>query len=62
MASAAQGKRGWGMSNVVSGSRLTAMAQGPDGKFAVGGGQCKLDGIMRRLMKRLEGAADRSAQ
>lgn len=39
MASAAQGKRGWGMSNVVSGSRLTAMAQGPDGKFAVGGGQ-----------------------
>lgn len=41
MASAAQGKRGWGMSNVMSGSRLTGMVKGPEGKYAVGGGQCE---------------------
>lgn len=41
MAPAAQGKRGWGMSNLVTRSRLTGMVKGPDGKYAVGGGQCE---------------------
>lgn len=34
-------KRGWGMSILPGSGRITAMAQGPDGRYAVGGGQCK---------------------
>ncbi|OCF34320.1 hypothetical protein I316_03834 [Kwoniella heveanensis BCC8398] len=33
------GKRGWGMNSATGTTRLNGMAQGPDGKYAIGGGQ-----------------------
>ncbi|WWC73599.1 uncharacterized protein I206_107571 [Kwoniella pini CBS 10737] len=33
------GKRGWGMNSASSNTRLNAMAQGPEGRYAIGGGQ-----------------------
>ncbi|OCF77880.1 hypothetical protein I204_01883 [Kwoniella mangroviensis CBS 8886] len=33
------GKRGWGMNSATKTTRLNAMAQGPDGTYAIGGGQ-----------------------
>lgn len=35
-------RRGWGMSSATGTTRMNRMADGPDGKYAVGGGQCKL--------------------
>jgi len=33
-------KRGWGMNILPGSGRITAMAQGSEGRYAVGGGQC----------------------
>ena len=37
----AAGKRNWGVTTLPGSGRVTAMAQGPDGKYAIGGGQCE---------------------
>ncbi|WWC65935.1 uncharacterized protein I303_108557 [Kwoniella dejecticola CBS 10117] len=40
MSTGAQGgKRGWGMNSASGNTRLNAMAQGPEGRYAIGGGQ-----------------------
>ncbi|WVQ84512.1 hypothetical protein IAT38_006666 [Cryptococcus sp. DSM 104549] len=39
MAAATAAKRGWGMSSATGTTRINRMAEGPDGKYAVGGGQ-----------------------
>lgn len=39
-AAATTARRGWGMSSATGTTRMNRMADGPDGMYAVGGGQC----------------------
>lgn len=41
LAERGQSSRGWGMNHIPGSSRITAMAAGPDGRYAVGGNQCE---------------------
>ena len=41
LAERGQNSRGWGMNHIPGSSRITAMAAGPDGLYAVGGNQCE---------------------
>lgn len=41
LAGASKEQRGWGMSTLPGSGRVTAMVAGPEGRYAVGGGQCE---------------------